>query len=86
MFALQLLDQMEGSGPPPADARQIESLPTVKISQDDVGTLSKILTCFTRSKRERDCSVEKKMVAASKPYVVPSMIFCFRCKFRMPCL
>lgn len=54
VFALQLLDQMEGSGPPPADARQIESLPTVKIGQDDVGTLSKILTCLTRSNRERD--------------------------------
>ncbi|CAB4030165.1 Hypothetical predicted protein, partial [Paramuricea clavata] len=32
----RLLDQMEGSGPPPAEASQIESLPTVKISQEDV--------------------------------------------------
>ena len=32
---------MEGSGPPPADERQIKSLPTVKISQEDVGKNSK---------------------------------------------
>ncbi|XP_028399074.1 E3 ubiquitin-protein ligase RNF126-B-like [Dendronephthya gigantea] len=32
----RLLDQMEGSGPPPADATQIESLPTVKITKEDV--------------------------------------------------
>ncbi|XP_046857521.1 E3 ubiquitin-protein ligase RNF126-like [Xenia sp. Carnegie-2017] len=32
----RLLDQMEGSGPPPADEKHIQSLPTVKISQEDV--------------------------------------------------
>jgi hypothetical protein len=39
---------MEGSGPPPAEASQIESLPTVKISQEDVGEYTKLLTYLTR--------------------------------------
>jgi hypothetical protein len=33
----QLLNQLEGSGPAPAEKTKIESLPTVKISQVQVG-------------------------------------------------
>ena len=33
----QLLNNVEGAGPPPADADKIEKLPTVKITQDQVG-------------------------------------------------
>lgn len=32
---------MEGSGPPPADEKHIQLLPTVKISQEDVGKCRK---------------------------------------------
>ena len=43
----QLLNQMEGAGPPPADADKIEGLPKVKTSQELVGKL--IAFCITRT-------------------------------------
>ena len=45
LIGLQLLNQMEGAGPPPADADKIEALPKVKISQELVGKL--IAFCIT---------------------------------------
>ena len=36
-FLLKLLEQMEGSGPPPAEPDKIAGLPTVKIVQNDIG-------------------------------------------------
>lgn len=35
----QLLNNVEGSGPPPADQDTIDKLPTVKITQSQVGEL-----------------------------------------------
>ena len=35
----QLLNNVEGSGPPPADKDKINKLPTVKITQSQVGKL-----------------------------------------------
>ena len=35
----QLLNQLEGSGPPPADEQQIKSLPKVKVTQTEIGRL-----------------------------------------------
>ena len=34
---MQLLNQLESSGPPPAENEKIEALPTVTISQQQVG-------------------------------------------------
>ena len=34
---LQLLGQLENAGPPPASADAIRNLPTISISQEDVG-------------------------------------------------
>ena len=45
LFCSQLLNQMEGAGPPPADAEKIEALPKVNISQELVGKL--IVFCIT---------------------------------------
>lgn len=36
-FALQLLNQFENTGPPPADKERIKSLPTISITQEHVG-------------------------------------------------
>ena len=33
----QLLNQLEGSGPPPADNTDINALPSVKITKEQVG-------------------------------------------------
>lgn len=40
LIGSQLLNQMEGAGPPPADADKIEALPKVKISQELVGKIT----------------------------------------------
>lgn len=45
LIGSQLLNQMEGAGPPPADADKIEALPKVKTSQELVGKL--IAFCST---------------------------------------
>lgn len=37
VFALQLLNQFENTGPPPADKERIKSLPTISITQEHVG-------------------------------------------------
>ena len=37
MYLVQLLNQLESSGPPPAENEKIEALPTVTISQQQVG-------------------------------------------------
>ena len=37
IFLLQLLNQMEGAGPPPADADKIKSLPKIIVSQELLG-------------------------------------------------
>ncbi len=37
LFDLQLMNQLDGTGPPPAEKSQIESLPKVKITKEQVG-------------------------------------------------
>ena len=49
LIGSQLLNQMEGSGPPPADADKIEALPKVKISQELVGKLIVFCIAVTNS-------------------------------------
>ena len=36
-FSLQLLNQLESSGAPPASAEKIDALPIVSVSQEQVG-------------------------------------------------
>ena len=42
-FSLQLLNQFENTGPPPADRDKIKSLPTVRITDVHVGKLEYII-------------------------------------------
>lgn len=37
VFLPQLLGQLENTGPPPADKERISSLPTVPVTQEQVG-------------------------------------------------
>lgn len=37
VLSLQLLGQLENTGPPPADKEKISSLPTVTVTQEQVG-------------------------------------------------
>lgn len=37
LFHLQLLNQFENTGPPPADRERIKSLPTISITEEHVG-------------------------------------------------
>lgn len=41
-LSLQLLGQLENTGPPPADKEKISSLPTVTVTQEQVG---KFVSC-----------------------------------------
>ncbi|ESP05429.1 hypothetical protein LOTGIDRAFT_102357 [Lottia gigantea] len=42
----QLLNQLEGSGAPPAPEEKIENLPKVKINQEQVGKTLQCSVCF----------------------------------------
>lgn len=44
---LQLLNQFENTGPPPADREKIKSLPTVQITEEHVGRSKVIATGVT---------------------------------------
>ena len=49
LIVSQLLNQMEGSGPPPADADKIEALPKITISEELVGKLIAFCIAVTNS-------------------------------------
>jgi len=57
LIGSQLLNQMEGAGPPPADADKIEALPKVKISQELVGKITVIVFCKTVPKNNVACKL-----------------------------
>lgn len=57
LIGSQLLNQIEGAGPPPADADKIEALPKVKISQELVGKITVIVFCKTVTKNNVACKL-----------------------------
>lgn len=41
---MQLLNQFENTGPPPADKERIKSLPTISITEEHVGMCNTVLS------------------------------------------
>lgn len=46
LFHMQLLNQFENTGPPPADKERIKSLPTISITEEHVGMCVTLLSHY----------------------------------------
>ncbi|ELU01969.1 hypothetical protein CAPTEDRAFT_165151 [Capitella teleta] len=67
----RLLNQLEGSGPPPADKGQIESLPSIQVSQKDIDVNLQCSVCFEDFKLDESVKQLPCQHIYHSPCIVP---------------
>jgi hypothetical protein len=54
----QLLNQMDGTGPPPMSEDEIKKIPTIKVDQSHIGIYYSDFKCFEKNSVSQQCKAE----------------------------